>query len=281
MRACIRCRGRDSKPDVEAEIIVYCEYPLIAHFEMERVMSSHRFHRLGLTLLVVLLIAFLGSSCATKTFVRQEVQASAATLSNRIDSNEGNIQKSSEQIQGNANQIAELSSLNRQNTQSITTLQSGVQQADTKATQAGAAATKAQQTADGAQTLAGSVDEKFANRNNYSVLAEKIIYFQLNGSQLNDSDRAELNEIAQVINDNPNAQVVLEGRTDESGDPSYNIQLGERRLDVVLRYLVVEQGVPIHRISKISYGEAQPLEDNSTRDGRAKNRCAVVRVLAP
>jgi outer membrane protein OmpA-like peptidoglycan-associated protein len=244
-------------------------------------MSSQSFHRLGITLLVVLLIASFGSACASKKFVREEVQASTRTLSTRIESNEGTIRKNSEQIQGNANQIAELSSLNKQNTQNIETVRGDVRQADSKAGAARTAANRAQQAADEAKDLAGTVDAKFSNRNNYTVLAEKFIYFKFNSARLEDEYQADLIEVAAVIKKNPDSEVILEGRTDQSGDPDYNVRLGERRLDSVLRYLVVEQAVPIHRIHKMSFGEAQPLADNETRDGRAKNRCTVIRVLAP
>jgi len=244
-------------------------------------MSSQSFHRLGIILLVVLLIASFGSACASKKFVREEVQASTRTLSTRIDNTEGSIRENAEQIQGNANQIAELSSLNKQNTRNLETLKGDVRQADNKAGAARTAANRAQQSADDAKTIAGSLDAKFTNRNNYSVLAEKIIYFKFNSAQLDDSYQADLIEVAAVLKKNPDAQVILEGRTDQAGDPDYNVRLGERRLDSVLRYLVVDQAVPIHRIHKMSFGEAQPLADNESKDGRAKNRCTVIRVLAP
>jgi peptidoglycan-associated lipoprotein len=55
--------------------------------------------------------------------------------------------------------------------------------------------------------------------------------------------------------------------------------LGEARAETVRRYLN-KQGVALNRMSTISYGKAEPVESNKTRDGRSKNRRVVVVVLA-
>jgi outer membrane protein OmpA-like peptidoglycan-associated protein len=230
---------------------------------------------------ILMAMTCFGGACATKKFVRQEVQATTAPLSTRIGDNERGIKENSQQIEGNANQIAELSALNKQNTRGIETLKGEVQRVDGKAGEARSAATRAQETADSATGRVVSLDERFMNRNRFDVLAEKTVYFKFNSWQLDKTYHPDLIEVAAVINQNPDALVVLEGHADHTGDPGYNVTLGEKRLDSVLRYLVVEQEVPIHKIHKMSYGEAKPISDNSSAEGRSKNRCTVIRVLAP
>jgi len=58
------------------------------------------------------------------------------------------------------------------------------------------------------------------------------------------------------------------------------VQLSQRRVEVVRRYLV-EKGVDLPRIESIGLGEAQPTADNKTAQGRAQNRRVVIRLFGP
>ena len=79
----------------------------------------------------------------------------------------------------------------------------------------------------------------------------------------------------------PDALVVLEGRTDSTGNSDYNVKLGERRIEAVRRYLAVEKNVPVYKIHEISFGSAQPIADNKSREGREKNRAVAMTILLP
>lgn len=226
-------------------------------------------------------LLFFSTGCATKNYVRQETQKTAATLSARIDNNEKAIQQNTEQIKANANQISELVTLNKQTTQKLDSLGVEIQRVDGKAGQARGVADQAQQTANRANNEVTALDERFQNRNRYTVIAEKFVYFKFNSSELEKTYEQDLIEVAGLLKSNPDAVAAVEGRTDNSGDAEYNIRLGERREDAVVRFLVVQQGVPIIKVHKMSFGEDSPIADNQSKEGRAKNRCAVVRVLAP
>jgi outer membrane protein OmpA-like peptidoglycan-associated protein len=231
-----------------------------------------------LLILGVVLIGAFGSSCATKKFVVRQVetsvQASEQRTSARLDSHESSIQS-------NTNQIGELVSINKQYGQKIDALNTGVQAADGKAAAAGMAAENAQKTADSVGSSVTGLDSRFQNRNRYSLVAEKVVQFKFGAWKLPESQTAELDDAARMLVEDPNAVAVLEGRTDSVGDKDYNIQLGQRRLEAVARYLVVEKEVPAFRIHKMSFGPDRPIADNKTRAGRSKNRSTVVRILAP
>ena len=109
-------------------------------------------------------------------------------------------------------------------------------------------------------------------------MTEKYILFQFNSSNLREDFDIPLNEIAMLVKGNPDAFVVLEGHTDSAGDATYNIQLGEKRNDVVMRYLIVGQGVPADKVFKTSFGKDQPVASNDSEEGREKNRSVIVRV---
>jgi outer membrane protein OmpA-like peptidoglycan-associated protein len=244
-------------------------------------MNGQKIRKRVITIGIVLLVAGVAAGCATKTYVRQEMQTTAGKLSARRDEHDS-------KIQANTNQIAELTTVNKQANLRIDSVQAEVQQVDGKAVTAQRAAGQAQQTADQAQVNADKANsqvvglgEQFMNRNQYNQINEKAVQFKLDDWKLDQTDRAELDDIAKSLKENPDAVAVLEGRTDATGDKDQNIQLGQRRIESVARYLVVEKEVPPYKIFKMSFGEDRPIADNGSRDGRSKNRCTIVRILAP
>ena len=65
---------------------------------------------------------------------------------------------------------------------------------------------------------------------------------------------------------------VVAGHTDNVGADGYNYDLGKKRADAVSRYLITQKKVDPMRVMPVSYGESAPVSDNSTPQGRAKNR---------
>jgi outer membrane protein OmpA-like peptidoglycan-associated protein len=92
--------------------------------------------------------------------------------------------------------------------------------------------------------------------------------------QLLDEVAANLLKFEQV------AKVEVQGHTSSEGAPEYNVDLSQRRMDNVVRYLV-ERGVAEDRLVAVGYGEACPLESNDTAEGRASNRRVQFIVLDP
>lgn len=229
-------------------------------------------------LLFIVATAGLTSGCASKKYVRTQVNSSANEISAKMDQKDSQLQNG---IDANSSQISELSGVTRDHTQKINTLDSGLKATDGKATQAMNIGQSAQSAADVAAGHVNRLDGEFQNRNNYTLVGEYNILFGFGSSVLAKDAGSELDQIAQTVKASSNAILVLEGRTDSTGDPTYNVQLGEKRLDAVIRYLVVEQGVPMQQIYKMSFGEAKPVADNKTAEGRAQNRAVVVRVMEP
>jgi outer membrane protein OmpA-like peptidoglycan-associated protein len=184
-------------------------------------------------------------------------------------------------IEANSNQIGELNSVTRTHTQQLTTLDGAVKQTDDKATQALNVGQTAQRGASQAASQVSALDQKFQNRNHYVVLTQEKVPFKFDSATLDSGSLSTLDQIAQQLKNNADAILVLEGRTDNAGDESYNIQLGERRADAVVRYLVVQQGVAMQRVFKMSFGEDQPVAANDTREGRADNRAVYLKVMGP
>jgi outer membrane protein OmpA-like peptidoglycan-associated protein len=233
--------------------------------------------------LAISAVVTLNSACvATRKFVRNEVKTSTdsldSRLSTRIDTNEGEIKEVRDGVAAVDGKVVRLASEHGQRLDSLNgsvqTLNQDVDLVDQKATKANEAVADVA----GDMTV---LDQRFQNRNHYVVAAEKSVLFKFNSAELDPTYKADLDQIAGMLQQNPDALLVLEGRTDSTGQDEYNVRLGERRSESVKRYLVVEKGVPIYKLHQISFGAARPVADNSSREGREKNRVVNLMVLAP
>ena len=70
----------------------------------------------------------------------------------------------------------------------------------------------------------------------------------------------------------PGATLSIEGHTDAYGSDSTNLTLSEQRAEAVKNYLVNEGEMDALRLTSVGYGESQPVANNETTEGRAKNR---------
>jgi OOP family OmpA-OmpF porin len=103
--------------------------------------------------------------------------------------------------------------------------------------------------------------------------------FEFDKSRLTPQGRRVLDEAAQKLQENPNLIVEIEGHTDSVGTEQYNLGLGKRRAEVVKGYLALRHQVDPKRMTTLSYGEARPIADNRTAEGRAQNRRVEFKVL--
>lgn len=111
------------------------------------------------------------------------------------------------------------------------------------------------------------------------VLSDDSVKFPVESAELSTEAQARLDELARQLRaQNQNVYLEIQGYTDATGSEEGNRRLGAERAESVRRYLA-RQGVPLNRINTISYGEENPVADNSTRQGRAQNRRVVIQVL--
>ena len=244
-------------------------------------MSRQMFAMTGLVALM------LASGCvATRKFTRNEVKTSADQLNARIDTTDSNARELKDHLDRVATQ-------SDQNTKNIASVKDDVTKVDSKADQIRGETQRAQTTADKAVTDTAAVSSnvsnldknvtiitrKIDNLNNYAVVTEKTVYFPFNSAAPNKEIDEALSEVANLMNQNKGAIIVLEGHTDSTGADTFNIALADKRADAVLRHLVVDMNLPMYRIYKMGYGEAHPVAPNDNKSDREKNRCVVIRVL--
>ncbi len=95
--------------------------------------------------------------------------------------------------------------------------------------------------------------------------------FASNTSRVSESARAELAPVARILEEYDRTRVSIYGHTDDVGDEGYNQRLSVWRAQAIAS-LLVKAGVAAERLFIVGYGETQPVADNSTEAGRARNR---------
>lgn len=118
------------------------------------------------------------------------------------------------------------------------------------------------------------IDEAIIQKIEY---AAKNVYFASGKFTLLSKSFKPLNDVAKIMNDNPDLKLDISGHTDNTGDAAKNQTLSENRAKSVLDYLV-KKGVDASRVTSAGYGQDQPIADNNTAAGRAKNRRVEIKV---
>ncbi len=105
------------------------------------------------------------------------------------------------------------------------------------------------------------------------------ILFDVDKYDLKSTTKRQLDDFAETLNKYPDTDIVIEGHADATGADDYNLKLSRRRADAVAGYLK-SRSVKNARIDEKGYGESQPVADNDTESGRAKNRRVDIAVFA-
>jgi outer membrane protein OmpA-like peptidoglycan-associated protein len=97
------------------------------------------------------------------------------------------------------------------------------------------------------------------------------VLFASNKSTLLPAARSRLEQVADVLLEEPDRDLRIEGHTDSKGSDDYNRRLSQQRADAV-RSALVGRGYPSEHIQTEGMGETQPVGDNTSSEGRANNR---------
>jgi OmpA-OmpF porin, OOP family len=98
------------------------------------------------------------------------------------------------------------------------------------------------------------------------------IYFDSGKAVVKPESYASIKEIANVLNENPDLRIEINGHTDSDGNEDSNLDLSKRRAISVKEYLVNQFKIDASRIATDGKGESMPVDSNATPQGKAKNR---------
>lgn len=105
------------------------------------------------------------------------------------------------------------------------------------------------------------------------------VYFENNQDVISPRSFKLLDNVANILSTHPEIEKMrVEGHTDNTGKPEYNLDLSQRRAEAVVKYLV-GKSVARERLEPKGFGPEKPIADNKTKEGRAKNRRVVFQIV--
>ncbi|HEU4711986.1 MAG TPA: OmpA family protein [Pyrinomonadaceae bacterium] len=148
-------------------------------------------------------------------------------------------------------------------------------QAQASAEAAAEAARKAQQTADYANNRINGLDD-------FDPIKTVTVQFATNSATLGPKAKATIDEAAAWVKTQNTKGWVMAviGYADSTGSSQRNIDLSERRANAVIYYIVNKYKMPLNRlVQPFGYGQLEPVAENKTKAGRAKNRRVEIRLM--
>ena len=148
-------------------------------------------------------------------------------------------------------------------------------QAQASADAAAEAAKKAQQTADYANNRINGLDD-------FDSIKTITVYFTSGSANLGPKAKATIDEAAAWVKTQNTKGWVMAviGYADTTGNSQRNIDLSERRSNAVIYYIVSKYKMPLNRlVQPFGYGQLEPVAENTTKTGRAKNRRVEIRLM--
>ncbi|HKV38062.1 MAG TPA: OmpA family protein [Blastocatellia bacterium] len=204
----------------------------------------------------------LGSSCATKKYVRNRVGERVTPIENRT---------------------GELEETSRRNTQEISRLSRDIQEVRSLADRAQQEAERAASSAEQANTRVAGVEQSVAdiraNLDKYTLQRTVTIKFDAAKSELTPEAMATLDDLASQIKDRNGFILEIEGFASAEGPAALNERLSQERCEAARRYMADRHDVPVFRMFILGFGTSRPIADNSTLEGRSQNRRVEVRLL--
>ena len=129
------------------------------------------------------------------------------------------------------------------------------------------------------QEIPGAEVERVGEGINVTFDETSGVYFDTEQYTIEGQSREALLDLVNIFKEYPNTNILIEGHTDSTGSDAYNFTLSKNRAQAVTNFLV-NNGVSQGRIDTKWYGETQPKYDNSTKEGRAKNRRVELAIVA-
>ncbi|EIJ42963.1 outer membrane protein/peptidoglycan-associated (lipo)protein [Beggiatoa alba B18LD] len=110
------------------------------------------------------------------------------------------------------------------------------------------------------------------------LLVLESVYFMADGTALTPEASRVLDALADTIKNSPDSNIAIDGYTDSSGNATYNLWLSKQRAEQVKQALV-QRGIEATRITTEGFGQASPIANNATPEGRQKNRRVEIIIL--
>jgi OOP family OmpA-OmpF porin len=216
-----------------------------------------------------------GQLVASSVRFNEEDLRTAQALESRVDPVEQQANSTQALAEANQKRMSEV----EENAQKLS---GQVNELSAVAGAAVALATNAQTSADRAEADATTANQRINGLDDYNVVNTFTVFFAPGSSLLSREAKKELDEAAASVKSQTLEGWIVEvsGYADSTGRNERNKTLSEQRANAVINYLVTQHNLPLRRVVQpFGYGSENPVASNDTRDGRAQNRRAEIRVL--
>ena len=145
-----------------------------------------------------------------------------------------------------------------------------------------ASADAAAQAAQKAQTTADTANNRINGLGDFDPIKTITVYFKTGSDALTPEAKTEIDNAAAWVRtqDRRGWVMAVIGYADTTGNSARNIDLSERRANAVIYYIVTKYKMPLNRlVQPFGYGELEPVGENTTKAGRAKNRRVEIRLM--
>jgi outer membrane protein OmpA-like peptidoglycan-associated protein len=236
------------------------------------------FYGIGMTLPALLLAT--GGCVATRSWVEETVGKRTTEIDQRVATVDGErrqdaarIDQQMERVDKQGQRLEGVEVSVRDGSQRLDGLGRQVQGME-------GTVTEASETAKGARARADEVDGRLTrlwdNRHVRKLADSVSVQFSFNSAELGDAAQTSLVTLVRELQQNPKLMIELEGYTDPKGSRDYNVQLSQRRVEAVRRYLV-QNGIELGRIDAIGLGS---IADPKVSDAAKRRVTVKVMVLA-
>jgi outer membrane protein OmpA-like peptidoglycan-associated protein len=189
---------------------------------------------------------------------------------NKLEAIEGRLTENQERTDGKLNS---LESRSNGIEQQVEELESGFRLARREAADA-------DKKAEGAIDRIKDTEMRILDLDDYNLVEKLEVQFDFNSSELSDDAKLNLDAVVGKMKDLDGYLIEVVGFASSDGDADYNRRLSQRRAEAVTRHLTEENSVPLWRmVQPYGFGESQPVGDNSSLEGRKRNRRVEVRLL--
>lgn len=229
--------------------------------------------------LILVGVTMLGSACATKDFVEQQMSATQARLTQQVTAMETKLIERIDLQEARLRETADRVGAGRQ---AIDAARQQLKGLDTRVDEMSALTASVKTRAEDAQDANARLSQRLAGRNSYRVVETRSLYFERDQAEIRSQDMAELEEVATVLKADVNAVLELQGFADPRGSDRYNYQLARERVDAVTRYLVQRHAIELRQLGTASMGKvAIDAGEKPSPEALAKARRVDMRLLTP
>jgi outer membrane protein OmpA-like peptidoglycan-associated protein len=220
-------------------------------------------------------LSMFTAGCATKGYVREQIQATDAKLTRQVEAQDTRLRETAD---GVAASRQALDATDQRLDQRLDDVNARVGTLDTAASNA---QNRAEQASNDTRNAEARLSQRISDRNKYRLLETRVVYFEPDRTEIRAVGVSELDDVARLLQADPNALVELQGFADPRGTDRHNDELARERVEAVARYLV-RHGIDLRQIRTIGMGKVDVTPGGSLNsDALANARRVEVRLLAP